>query len=108
MVETWFMDQISQPGSEYSNLKNEVEDFNSEFLEAISTIKEQDRDRNLGNLEKAPTSLMDYPKFKGQDSQCYFKLEVKMIRALKTNRFPIPSFVHPQVSGHCLSSAHNP
>ena len=48
MVEAWFVDQISQPGSEYSNLKTEVEDFYSECLEAIITTKEQDRDRNLG------------------------------------------------------------
>jgi hypothetical protein len=44
--------------------------------------KEQDRDRNLGTLERTPTSLMEYPKFGVLDSQW----EEKMIRALKTNR----------------------
>ena len=65
-----------------------MEEFNSKFIEGIGWIKEQERDRNLGTLEKTPTSLMDYPKFKGQDSHCYFKWDRKMIRAFKTNRGP--------------------
>ena len=51
--------QLTDPGSEYSNLKSEVEEFNSDFSEGIGWIKDQDRDRNLGTLEKTPTSLMD-------------------------------------------------
>ena len=65
-----FVDQVSQPGSEYSNLKTEVEDFNAEFLTAIGWIKEQDRDRNLGTLEKTPNSLMDFTEFGGHNSHC--------------------------------------
>ena len=68
MVSSWFKDQLSQPGSEYNNLETEVEDVNSNFSGAINTIKEQDRDRNLGTFETVPTSLMDYLRFGGLDS----------------------------------------
>ena len=48
-------------------------DFSSRLNEALKTIKEQDGGRKLGTMEKTPTSLMDYPKFGGHDSLCYFK-----------------------------------
>ena len=80
----WNPSDVSQEGSEYSNLKLQVEDFNAQFLTAIGRIKEQEKDRNLGTLEKAPTSLMSYPQFSGLYTQCYFRWEEKMIRALKS------------------------
>ena len=67
-------------------MKTEVENFNSDFIGAIDNLKEEDRDRNLGTLEKTPTSLMEYPQFGGLDSQCYFKWEEKMTRALRFNK----------------------
>ena len=60
LVSVWGRDQLSQPGSNYSNLKTDVEDFNSQLNEALKTIREQYWDRNLGTCEKVPTSLMDY------------------------------------------------
>ena len=51
LVSTWCKEQLSQPGSNYSNLRTEMTDFNSRLNEALKTINEQDRDRNLGTLE---------------------------------------------------------
>jgi hypothetical protein len=39
-------DQLTDPSSEYSNLKVQVEEFNTGFSEGIGWIKDQDRDRN--------------------------------------------------------------
>ena len=72
MVEAWHPDQLTQPDSDYKNLRTEVEDFITDFTGVFNTIRKQERDRNLVTLEKAPTSLMDYPIFAGLDSQCYF------------------------------------
>ena len=83
LVQSWKPSDLTEAGSEFSNLKLGVEDFNTQFLQAISWIKEQDQYRNLGTLEKPPTSLMSYPHFSGLDSQCYFRSEEKMLRALK-------------------------
>ena len=80
MVTKWHPPQLTQPGSEYTNLKTEVENFYSDFTGAIANIKEEDRDRNLGTLEKTPTSLMEYPQVGGLDIQCYFKWGEKMTR----------------------------
>ena len=48
--------QLTDPGSEYFNLKGEVEEFHADFSEGIGWIKDQDRDRNLGTLKSTPTS----------------------------------------------------
>ena len=63
MIEAWLPGQLTQPGSDFKNLQKEVEDFNSDNTGVINTIRKQDWDKNLGTLEKAPTSLMDYPTF---------------------------------------------
>ena len=73
MTTRWYPAQLDEPGSEYANLKEKVEEFNSGFIHAISDIKQEDTDRNLGTLEKAPTSLMKYPQFGGAETQDYFK-----------------------------------
>ena len=88
MVTTWEPTQLLTVGSDFKILQEEVEDFETNFSNAIHSIEKQDGDRNLGSLEKAPTSLMDYPPFAGLDSQCYLKWEEKMIRALRVNRVP--------------------
>ena len=49
--------------------------------------------------------LMSYPQFSGLDNQCYFRLEDKMIRALKTNRVPVVdqvSKIRDYLAGHLL------
>ena len=38
MMETWCGSQITDPGSEYSNLKGDVDEFNSDFSEGIGWI----------------------------------------------------------------------
>ena len=58
MITNWHPDQLLQPGSEYNNLKAEVESFYSNFSDTIENIKKEDRDRSLGTLEKTPTSLL--------------------------------------------------
>ena len=53
LVQTWRPSDVSWEGSEYSNIKLQVEDFNAQFLTYIGWIREQDKDRNLGTLERA-------------------------------------------------------
>ena len=98
--------QICILGSDFQSLQLEVENFCIDFSNAIDRIKKQDVDRNLGSLEKAPTSLMDYPVFAGLDSQCYLRWEEKMIRALRVNRVPAVDQVakiKKVLSGHQLN-----
>ena len=68
MITTWEPTQLVTDGSDFKILQLEVEDFDTNFSNAIYAIEKQDIDRNLGSLEKAPTSLMDYPPFAGLDS----------------------------------------
>ena len=65
MVVKWHKHQLTQPGSEYTKLKTKLENFYPDFISAIINIKEQDRDRNLGTLDKTLSSLMEYPKLGG-------------------------------------------
>ena len=68
-------------------------------------IRTEDTDCNLCTLEHPPTSLMQYPKFGGAESQCHFKWEERMIRALKTNKAPAVDQVNKiceYLSGHPL------
>ena len=106
MVTTWEPSQLLTLGSDFKILQLEVKDFDTDFSNAIDSIKKQDVDRNLGSLEKAPTSLMDYPPFAGLDSQCYLKWEEKMIHALLVNRVPAVDQVakiRKVLSGHPLN-----
>ena len=105
MIEAWLPGQLTQPGSDFKNLQKEVEDFNSDFTGVINTIRKQDQDRNLGYLEKAPTSLMDYPRFWGLESECYFQWQEKMIWALRINKVPTldkVAKIRGVLSGHPL------
>ena len=40
MVTKWHKPQLTQPSSDYTNLKTEVENFYSDFTGAIANIKE--------------------------------------------------------------------
>ena len=73
MMETWQPSQVSTPGSDFQRLKKEVKDFEKDLVRTIGAIKNQDEERNLGSLERAPTSLMDYPHFGSLESQCFFQ-----------------------------------
>ena len=42
--------QLSQPGSENTNLKTDVDNCYYDFVGAIANIKEEDRDRNIRTL----------------------------------------------------------
>ena len=57
VVQTWNPSDVSEEGSEYSNLKLQLEDFNVQFLTAVSWIKQQDKDRNLGKGSYQPDEL---------------------------------------------------
>ena len=106
MMETWQPSQVSTPDSDFQRLKKEVKDFEKDLVRTIGTIKNQDEERNLGSLEKAPTSLMDYPHFGGLESQCFFQWEEKMVRALRTNKVPAidqVAKIRSVLSGHPLS-----
>ncbi len=106
MITFWEPTELHTDGSDFKILQLEVEDFDTNFSNAIYAIEKQDIDRNLGSLEKAPTSLMDYPHFAGLDSQCYLKWEEKMIRALRVNRVPAVDQVakiRKVLSGHPLN-----
>ena len=72
---------------------------------AIIMVERADRDRCLYTLQPAPTSLAEYPKFSGKDSQCFFTFEEKVRRCLKSNRVPRrdqAAELRKQLSGHPL------
>ena len=94
------------PGSNYKKLEKEVEEFTDKFGDILIELASEDKRRNLLTLEDRPASLMDYPIFGGKDSQCYFKYEEEMRRALKVNKVPLVdqvSKIRASLSGHPLS-----
>ena len=89
MMETWQPSQVSIPDSDYQRLEKEVKAFEKDLIKAIGEIKNQDEEKNLGSLEKAPTSLMDYPQFAGLESQCFFQWEEKFQIHLRKSQMPM-------------------
>ena len=106
MVKTYQASQMDDPSSNYRKLEKEMEEFTDKFDDILIELASEDKRRNLLTLEDRPASLMDYPTFGGKDSQCYFKYEEKMMRALRVNKVPLVDQVtkiRTTLSGHPLS-----
>ena len=86
MVTTLSGAELSSPGSWYNEVKQSVEETKDEVTAAIQIVEAENRGRGLYTLQVAPTSLLEYPKFAGRDSQCYFTFEEKVICCLKSNK----------------------
>jgi hypothetical protein len=76
MVTTLATSELNTSGSRYLTVKTWVEDTKDEVIGAMQTVEAEDRARGLYTLQTAPTSLLEYPKFSGNDSQCYFSSQV--------------------------------
>ena len=71
----------------------------------IQIVEAEDIARGLYALQVAPASLLEYPKFAGCDTQCYFTFEEKVIHCLKSNKVPRvdqTAKLREQLSGHPL------
>ena len=98
--------QLQSSTPEYGVIKALVEDTRNIVDAAIIMVEQADRDRGLYTLQPAPTSLAEYPKFGGKDSQCFFTFEEKVRRCLKSNRVPQrdqTAKLRENLSGHPLN-----
>ena len=57
-------------------------------------------------MQVARTSLQEYSKFAGRDTQCFYTFEEKVLRCLKSNKVPRvdqPAKLRELLSGHPLA-----
>ena len=105
-VTVWANDELSSSGSKYLDICGYIQETKVSVDSAIATVVAEDKRRGLYSLQIAPVSLMEYPKFAGLDSQCFFQFEEKMMRCLKSNRVPLIDQVPKMrefLTGHALN-----
>jgi hypothetical protein len=75
MVTVLVSGELSRSGSRYNEVRQLVESTKEHVTSAMQTVETEERARGLYTLQVTPASLLEYPKFSGRDSQCYFSFE---------------------------------
>ena len=75
--------ELSSPGSRYNEVRQLVEGTKENVTSAMQIVEAEDIARGLYT-----SSLLEYSKFAGCDSQCYFTFKEKVIRCLKSIKVP--------------------
>ena len=71
--------ELCSQASRYNEVREMVEGTKDHVTSAMQTVEAEDRSRGLYTLQVAATSLLEYPKLSGCDSQCYFSFKEKTI-----------------------------
>ena len=99
-------EDLEDPTSEYTEVAESVGNVEEKVRRAIKEMDIANEKRRLYSLEDRPTSLMEYPKFSGKDSQCFYTFQEKMEEALVANKVPDKSLVaklRENISGYPLT-----
>ena len=87
MVTVLVSAELSSSRSRYNEVRQLVDGTKEHVTSAMQTVEAEDRARGLYSLQVAPASLLEYPKFSGRDSECYFNFKEKVIRCLIPTRY---------------------
>ena len=99
-------EDLEDPTSMYTEVANSVGNVEEKVRVAIKEMDIENENRRLYSLEDRPTSLMEYPKFSGKDTQCFYTFQEKMEEALVANKVPDKSLVaklRENISGYPLT-----
>ena len=71
-----------------NEVKQLVENTKEHVSSAIQIVESEDRARGLYTLQLVPDSLLEYPKFSGCDTRCYFTFEGRISAASSPTKYP--------------------
>ena len=78
LVTTLSPEMLTDEESDFRQLTDHYELVKKTLEDALEAVEEEDTKRNLFTLDKGVTSKLEYPKFSGKSSECFFKFKEKM------------------------------